>query len=82
MCCPLLSVWDGSLRVSAAERGADELLNSGVDLRLCFVSDNFDWRYLRGLGKLLAYEFRPFKRKEHTRWIRRRTYRRRSLPFR
>jgi len=47
------------------------------------VSDNFDWRHLRGLGELLAYEFKtPFQRKEPTRWIRRRAYRRRSSPFR
>jgi hypothetical protein len=47
------------------------------------VSDNFRWRDLRGLGKLVAYEFTPlFKRKEHTRWIRRHAYRRRNLPTR
>ena len=47
------------------------------------VCDNFDWRDLRGLGKLLAYVFtNRFPHARSTRWKRRRECRRSSSPNR
>jgi hypothetical protein len=47
------------------------------------VRDNFDWRALRGLGKLLAYGIAvAFTHARSTRWKRRREFRHSSLPSR
>ena len=47
------------------------------------VRDDFRWRDLRGLGKLLAYGFtNRFQHARSTRWKRRHGYRRSSLPSR
>jgi hypothetical protein len=47
------------------------------------VCDNFHWRDLRGLGKLLVYGFpNQFQHARSTRWKRRRGFRPNSLPIR
>ena len=47
------------------------------------VRDNFHWRHLRGLGKLLAYGFtNRFQHARSTRWKAHRGCRRNSLPNR
>ena len=62
----------GDLRKSLKQKLAD----SGV-------CDNFHWRDLRGLGKLLAYALSvTFTHAGSTRWKRRREFRRSSSPIR
>jgi hypothetical protein len=50
---------------------------------ILWMRDNFNWRDLRGLGKLLAYVVTvAFTHARSTRWKRRREYRHSSSPIR
>jgi hypothetical protein len=62
--------------------GYDDLVQAGKMLQnVTVVRDNFHWRDLRGLGKLLAYVLAvTLTHARSERWKRRREFRRRSSP--